>query len=64
MRNSLLLLLLAVTLCAADERGLPPQHGIGNFGKINESLYRGAQPDAAASRASPDLALRASSTCA
>ena len=47
MRNSLLLLPLTVTLCVADERGLPPQHGIGNFGKISESLYRGAQPDAA-----------------
>ena len=46
MRNSLPLLLLTVTLCAADERGLPPQHGIGNFGKINDSLYRGAQPNA------------------
>ena len=26
-------------------RGLPAQEGIGNFGKISENLYRGAQPD-------------------
>ena len=42
----LLLLPLIVTLCAAGERGLPPRDGIGNFGKINDGLYRGAQPDA------------------
>jgi uncharacterized protein (TIGR01244 family) len=46
MRSSLLCLLLSVTLCAAGERGLPPNEGIGNFGKITEDLYRGAQPDA------------------
>lgn len=48
MRRSLLLLLpLIATLCAAGERGLPPREGIGNFGKVNDRLYRGAQPDAA-----------------
>ena len=26
---------------------MPAAEGIGNFGKINDSLYRGAQPDAA-----------------
>ena len=26
---------------------MPPSEGITNFGKINDSLYRGAQPDAA-----------------
>ena len=45
MRSALLLLLLALTVCAAGERGLPPREGIGNFGKINDRLYRGAQPD-------------------
>jgi len=38
-----------MTLMAAafgGERGLPAQFGIGNFGKINERVYRGAQPDA------------------
>ena len=28
-------------------RGLPAQEGIDNFGKVNDRLYRGAQPDAA-----------------
>jgi len=28
-------------------RGLPPTEGILNFGKIDEHIYRGAQPDAA-----------------
>ena len=34
-------------VCAAGERGLPVQQGILNFGKINDGVYRGAQPDAA-----------------
>src|SRR5437879_2190300 len=41
---SLALLALAA-LCVAGERGLPVQNGILNLGKINEGLYRGAQPD-------------------
>ena len=32
----------------AAERGLAAQHGILNFGKISETIFRGAQPDAAA----------------
>jgi uncharacterized protein (TIGR01244 family) len=47
MLHALLCLLLIVALPAAGERGLPPREGIRNFGKINDSLYRGAQPDAA-----------------
>jgi uncharacterized protein (TIGR01244 family) len=50
MRSSLLCLLLIVALPAAGERGLPPSEGIRNFGIINDSLYRGAQPDAAGIR--------------
>jgi hypothetical protein len=46
MKTSLFVLLLSVGLCVARERGLPPQQGIANFGKINDSLFRGAQPDA------------------
>jgi tyrosine-protein phosphatase SIW14 len=46
MRTSLFVLLLGVGLCVAGERGLPPQQGIANFGKVNERLFRGAQPDA------------------
>jgi protein tyrosine/serine phosphatase len=33
--------------CAVEGRGLPEQEGINNFGKVNEMLYRGSQPDAA-----------------
>lgn len=41
-------LLLAVgNLAGARDRGVPPSEGIGNFGKVSDSLYRGAQPDAA-----------------
>ena len=42
--------LLAVLMLAAGcaSRGLPPTHGIANFGRVNGQLFRGAQPDAAA----------------
>jgi protein tyrosine/serine phosphatase len=39
-------MLLAASLCAAADRGQPPREGIGNFGQVDERLYRGAQPDA------------------
>ena len=39
--------LAAVYFCFAGDRGLPAQHGILNFGKVSEHLYRGAEPDAA-----------------
>lgn len=38
-------LLLTLTFCFAGPRGLPPAEGILNFGRINDGLYRGAQPD-------------------
>jgi len=47
----LLLLIFGINICSvssAGERGLPAQDGILNFGKIDDRLYRGAQPDAAA----------------
>ncbi len=40
--------LAAVVLCFAGDRGQPMAHGIGNFGKVNDHLYRGAEPDATA----------------
>lgn len=42
--------LLAVLMLAVGcaSRGLPPTHGITNFGRVNAELYRGAQPDDAA----------------
>lgn len=40
------LALVALTAIAlAGNRGLPAQHGILNFGKVCDHLYRGAQPD-------------------
>ncbi len=36
---------LIAWVCLGGERGLPAKEGIKNFGKVNESLYRGAQPD-------------------
>ena len=44
------LLLGAVKIAVARDRGLPPSEGIVNFGKVNNGLYRGAQPDAAGIR--------------
>ena len=58
MRSSLICLLLIVALSAAGERGLPPSEGIGNFGKISDSLYRGAQPDATGIRTLARLGIK------
>ena len=38
-------LLLFITGCATGPRGLPPSAGINNFDRVNDGLYRGAQPD-------------------
>jgi tyrosine-protein phosphatase SIW14 len=40
-------LLFIVCVCAASHRGVPATEGIYNFGKVNDGLYRGAQPDEA-----------------
>jgi tyrosine-protein phosphatase SIW14 len=40
-----LAVLFAGVVLAAGQRGVPPQEGIGNFGKIDDRVYRGAQPD-------------------
>ncbi len=47
LRISLLSLSLLglVVLSIAGDRGVPAQNGILNFGKVNEQLYRGAEPD-------------------
>jgi len=45
--SSLLGLILIAGPCLAGPRGQPAQLGIVNFGKVSETLYRGAQPDAA-----------------
>jgi tyrosine-protein phosphatase SIW14 len=41
------LLLAGMQLAWGGQRGLPRTNGILNFGKVDERLYRGAQPDAA-----------------
>src|SRR5260370_11890450 len=52
------LLLLFVNICTAGERGLPAQDGILNFGKVDDHLYRGAQPDAEGIRALKKLGVK------
>ena len=49
LRVSLLGVALAAVamFCIAADRGLPAQHGILNFGKVNDRLYRGAEPNTA-----------------
>jgi len=50
LRMGWLGMLLAVALsggCASFPRGVPAAEGIGNFAKVDDRLWRGAQPDAA-----------------
>lgn len=42
-----LLLGLALAGCGSGSRGVPPAEGIPNFGRVNEAIFRGAQPDEA-----------------
>src|SRR5258708_1474103 len=37
-----------ITDCFAGDRGVPPSCGILNFGRVDERVYRGAQPDKSA----------------
>ena len=39
-------LAMGTCLCVKAQRGQPPHEGIVNFGKVNDNLFRGAQPDA------------------
>ncbi len=48
MKSLGLFLATLVLASGCASRGLPPRHGITNFGRVNAELYRGAQPDAAA----------------
>ena len=43
-----LAILIVPVVCFPRERGLPAEEGIGNFGKVSDRLFRGAQPDSAA----------------
>jgi protein tyrosine/serine phosphatase len=40
------LILASVVGYVAADRGVPASYGIVNFGRVNDHLYRGAQPDA------------------
>ena len=40
----MLALMVVVNLATAGQRGVPGIEGIGNFGKVNEKLFRGGQP--------------------
>ena len=42
--------LAVVMVCFAGDRGVPAQNGILNFGRVNDHLFRGAEPDTAAVR--------------
>lgn len=42
-----LCLLWVAAVCSCGQRGVPPRESIGNFGKVNDFLFRGAQPDEA-----------------
>jgi len=48
MKSLALLLVTLLLAVGCASRGLPPTHGVTNFGRVNAKLYRGAQPDAAA----------------
>jgi protein tyrosine/serine phosphatase len=51
MKISLWLVLLCFFAgCSMQPRGVPASEGIGNFGRVNERLFRGAQPDEAGLR--------------
>ena len=53
------MLVLAQPIWAhSGERGVPASQGIINFGKVNDGLYRGAQPDAAGIRNLKKLGIR------
>jgi protein tyrosine/serine phosphatase len=51
-------LILASFTSPAAQRGLPAQEGILNFGKVNDNLFRGAQPDAAAIKRLNELGVK------
>jgi protein tyrosine/serine phosphatase len=50
--------LLAVAICVAGERGVPANLGILNFGRVDERVYRGAQPDEQALAKLKDLGIK------
>jgi protein tyrosine/serine phosphatase len=53
-----LAVLAGVVLCFAADRGQPTVNGIGNFGKVNDHLYRGAEPDSPAIKSLQQLGIK------
>lgn len=54
----LLCLTIAIGLGRAGERGVGASEGIGNFGRVDERLFRGAQPNAAGIQSLKRLGVR------
>ena len=50
---------LALAVAFAGDRGVPAKNGIGNFGQVNERLYRGAEPDAVALKKLQQMGVKA-----
>jgi len=55
-------LVVGLAIAMAGDRGLACQQGILNFGKVNDNLYRGADPAPTVSKASNASASASSST--
>jgi protein tyrosine/serine phosphatase len=53
-----LLTVAAGALCQAAGRGVPASHSIANFAKVNDHLFRGAQPDAAGLAALKEIGVK------
>jgi protein tyrosine/serine phosphatase len=60
LKSSLLFLAIAAAavLCVAGDRGQPAAYGIPNFGKVNDNLYRGSQPNRAAIKKLQQLGIK------
>jgi len=58
LRFSALLGVLLASGCLFAPRGLPASAGVPNFGRVNATLFRGAQPDAAGLAHLRDLGVR------
>ena len=50
--------LAGVVLCLAVDRGQPTLYGIGNFGRVNDHLFRGAEPDSPAIKSLQQLGIK------
>src|SRR5271169_6902823 len=53
-----LAVLAGIVLCLAADRGQPTLYGIGNFGRVNDRLFRGAEPDSPAIKSLQQLGIK------